>query len=204
MEIDVRRTENAYLCTVCGGYCCQHAPGRYSPTDLAGQGMVTAEKIKTALDTKFVAIYTSFITPDNMRVVPVFTVAPRGVRGATLSLCSGTTWCVRLTLDGCTLTLEERPFECAAMVPNSDISQCALPGGMTMEQLWIPHQQILRELIENYAGRPWFQELSAQIGDPTNIDPYALGARELLATVGLGSDEREIDMLAARWLTEQP
>jgi hypothetical protein len=194
--------ENAHLCTVCGGYCCQHAPGRYSPTDFAERETVTAGEIKTALDTGFVAIYTSFIAPDDMRVAPVFTVAPRGVRKAILSLCSGTTWCIRLSLDGCALSLKERPFECAAMIPNKNFTLCALPNGMTMEQLWVPHQQILRKLIESYAGRPWFQELSAQIGDSANTDPYALGARELLETIGLVSDEQEIDALTARWLIE--
>jgi hypothetical protein len=198
----MERIEDQALCALCGGLCCQRAPGRFSPDDFMEGDEPLSPAVRAALDDGFAAVYTSFVTVGSKKIAPLFTVASRGVRKPVLSLCDSESWCVRLTMDGCTLPLEERPFECAMMVPNRNISLCALPGGMTMEQLWIPYQNILRALIEQYAGRPWFQELSAQIQDPEKSDPYTAGVRELTDAIGLAFHERELDEIARCWLAE--
>jgi hypothetical protein len=157
------------------------------------------EAIVRVLETGFAALNASFITVYGKKAAPLFTVAARGVRKPELSLCDGDMKCARVSSTGCDLALDDRPFECAAMVPNVRVSQCALPDGMTMEELWIPYQDLLREIIEQRSGKAWYEELRDRIFNARGYDEYKAGARELVNALGLASDPREVDQIILLW-----
>jgi hypothetical protein len=199
----VERVEDLNLCARCGGLCCKRAPGRYSPDDFADEGGVSVAVITRALEGGNASINTSFITVPGRKVAPLFTVAARGVRKPELSLCDGEMKCARVSSSGCDIELDERPFECAAMVPHTQIAQCLLPDGMTMEELWIPYQDILREVIEQWSQKKWFDELHEHIFTLRGYDAYKTGARELINAIGMASDPREIDQILSVWQNQE-
>jgi Fe-S-cluster containining protein len=194
------RVEDAGLCTKCGGLCCKRAPGRYSPAELETNGELTTGQVVTLLNAGYHAITTSFVTLFGTQAAALFHIAARGVGKPALSLCHNDMRCVYLDGNGCSQSLELRPFECAVMVPASSISRCSLPDGVSMEALWPSRQAVLREAIEAFSGNDWHTELLAQINDRKNQSEYARGARQLLNECSLASTALESDFVIGAWL----
>jgi hypothetical protein len=65
-----------------------------------------------------------------------------------------------------------------------------------MEDLWVPHQELLRSMIEECAQRPWPEELEAQIYDPRRSDAFVQGARKLVEERGLALNPSDIALIA--------
>jgi len=195
-----QRTEDAGRCAACGGFCCQRAPGRFAPEELAGGGRLDAEAVLGRLEAGSASITTSFIAVCDRRLAPVFTVAARGCGKGRLVLCASNIRCSFLEQERCMLSLALRPFECAMMVPDEDVSKCVIPEGLSMEELWLPHQQALHAVIRHCCGRPWAEELRRQIEQAPDSDQYAQGAKQLLKALGLAESEEEIqDVVKRAW-----
>jgi len=192
----LERVEDNGLCAACGGLCCQRAPGRYAPEDLESVGGVSVAGVEAWLDAGFSSITALFVAVCDQRAAPLFALAARGVNRGELVLCASDIRCLRLDNTGCTLALEQRPFECAAMVPNHQVSQCRLPDGVVMEEIWLPHQEVLRQVVERRSGLGWAEELRRQVFSAPTSDQYAQGARELLTALGLATEPNEILMVA--------
>jgi hypothetical protein len=195
----MERVEAGDLCAACGGYCCCHAPGKFSPDDLASPGALDAQAVGAALDSGRAVVYASFTNVEGSKAAPIFTLAARGVDRPPLSLCHEPARCAHLEGDRCAYELEERPFECAAMVPSKDYPRCGLPDDMVAEALWVGHQGLLRDVIEQRSGRPWREELIGQIESRRHVDAYAYGAFELVRFAGLAEDPAEADAIVAAW-----
>jgi hypothetical protein len=180
------------LCVDCGGLCCQRAPGRYAPEELTRFGGAGVDGIQAMLEAGHSSITVSYIAVCDGRVAPLFTLAARGVGQGEVVLCTSSLRCSYLGRDSCMLTLAERPYECAMMVPNRQPSQCLMPDGQLMEELWLPHQDALRQVIELRSGRPWPDELQSQVDSAPAWDEYARGVQELIATLGLATDHDEL------------
>lgn len=192
------RVENNGLCTACGGLCCLRAPGRYAPDELESTGGANVAGIQAKLDAGFSSVTVSFVAVCDGRVAPVFTLAARGVGKGELVLCASNLRCTLLGLSKCTLPLEQRPYECAAMVPHQQVSQCRIPDDQLIEEFWLPYQQELWQVIELRSGLTWQEELRRQVSSAPDYDQYAQGVRELLATLGLASGIDEIRDVATR------
>jgi hypothetical protein len=154
------------------------------------------------LDAGQAAINASLVAVYWLPVVPLLTLGARGIGKQALCLCCGDRRCVHLGAKGCALALDERPFECAVMVPHADRRLCRMPGDTSMEELWLEHQGILREAVELRTGRPWRDELMRQLIRAPVDDAFANGARELIDTLGFASDDASIRETVAAWKTE--
>lgn len=122
---------DAPLCRTCGGRCCQGSPGiwvdpeRFFTLFFAGQHL-TLEQLRGRLDDLGLVLWEKTGVP-----IP----APR-------SLLTG---CAFHSADGCRFSIEDRPCQCLALVPNrKTLTQaqgclCRLPEGFSREQagrLW--------------------------------------------------------------------
>jgi hypothetical protein len=205
----MERVEDSRLCVLCGGLCCQRAPGRYAPEELASVSTAVVDagsvnvagvdvagvdvaSVEAMLDAGFSSITASFIAVCDRRAAVLFTLAVRGVGRGELVLCASDTRCLRLGAVGCTLALGQRPFECAMMVPHQQVPQCRIPDNLMMEEIWLPHQEVLRQVVERRSGLAWAEELKRQVFSAPTSDQYAQGARELLTALGLATDPDEI------------
>lgn len=195
----MKRVEDAGLCAQCGGLCCLSAPGGFSPDDLTESGVLNASEINAALDSGVAIISTSFVNIEGHRAAPLLKINARGIGRGPLSLCHMPSQCAHLHGNHCAFLLEERPYECAVMVPHRDISRCGMHDGMPAEVLWVGHQGLLREVVSLRAGRPWFDELLAQMHSQLQVDEYAYGAWRLVQTIGLADNDPEIDSIVAAW-----
>ena len=196
----MERVEALDLCAKCGGYCCLHIPGRFSPDDLASSGRLSEKDINDALDAGIATIYTSFAAIEGYKAAPIFTLATRGEGRPPLSLCHDATRCVHLKGKSCKFPLDERPYECAMMVPAEDASLCRLPDGVIIEPLWVEYQMLLRKVIEKRTGRSWAQELENQLETRRATDSYANGAWTLISYIGMAGNSKEADITIAKWL----
>jgi hypothetical protein len=116
---------NLLLCKRCGGRCCQGSPGiwidpqRFFDLFFAGKHL-TVEQLTERLPELGLVMWGMSGTP-----IP-----------APLSLDSG---CAFLTVDGCRLTVAERPCQCLALIPNQKTleqqqgCQCQTPAESSRE-----------------------------------------------------------------------
>lgn len=122
---------NVLLCKRCGGRCCQGSPGvwidphRFFDLFFSGQHL-TVEQLNERLPELGMVMW-------GMSGIPI---------PAPLSL---TSCCGFLTVDGCRLTVAERPCQCLALIPNQNTldqphgCQCQTPIESSRErgnQLW--------------------------------------------------------------------
>ncbi|MCL1847528.1 MAG: hypothetical protein FWF91_06130 [Coriobacteriia bacterium] len=198
----VERVEDLELCARCGGFCCLHTPGRFSPADflLTASDRLTESAVDDALDKGFAAVYTSFTNVEGSKMAPIFTLAARGIDRPPLSLCHEPICCAHLKGNRCLYALEERPYECAMMAPAEDFTQCGMPDDMLIEPFWVEYQELLRGVIEKRSGKSWREELLAQLESRWQFDSYAYGAAELIRVIGLAGDSAEADAIIATWL----
>ncbi|MCL1797835.1 MAG: hypothetical protein FWG24_05960 [Eggerthellaceae bacterium] len=196
----MKRVEASEFCVACKGYCCLHAPGKFAPEDFAPLGALDGQVIHDALDSGRAVMYTSFTNIEGSEAAPIFTLAARGIDREPLSLCHEALTCAHLEGDSCTYTLEERPLECAALVPSKNFPYCMLPDDMIIEPLWVEHQGLLREVIEQRCGRSWREELLAQMDERRHMDAYAAGAFELVCMAGLAESSSRVDAIIAAWV----
>jgi N-dimethylarginine dimethylaminohydrolase len=73
-----------------------------------------------------------------------------------------------------------------------------VPGELTIEKMWLPHQEVLRRVVERRSGCAWADELQRQVFVAPAFDHYAQGARELLSTLGLAIESSEIAAVIER------
>ena len=104
MMLEIRASLDSHLCRECGGRCCKGSPGiwvdpeRFFAIFFSGQ-YLTLEQLRERLHGLGLVLWEKSGVP-----IP----APR-------SLASG---CSFLEVDGCRLSLDERPCQCLALIPN--------------------------------------------------------------------------------------
>jgi len=174
-------------------------PGKYSPTEFSNGKTMSVQKINAAFDEGRAIMSTTFVSVEGSQAAPLFTLTARGEKRDALSLFHDAARCAHLVNDHCEFSLEERPYECAMLVPAEDASKCGLPDNQFMEILWVPHQQVLRELIEMRTGRSWRKELVEQVLSRKTDDSYSKGAYDFLTSIGLVKDDEEADETIAEW-----
>ncbi|MDR3307638.1 MAG: hypothetical protein LBS58_01910 [Coriobacteriales bacterium] len=189
-----KRVENTILCLQCAGRCCKQSPGRYSPADFAPFGGFSYKTASEFLDQGKALVSLGLIGAFNSKVAPIFMVMHRGEDTDSVSLFCDDTSCTDLTPTGCRLTLFERPFECAAIIPST--SECKLPRNVKMEDLWVPHQETLRIIVEEHKKLPWFDEIYRQLNDKNTSGAFVRSARDSIGKKGLASSPSEISLIA--------
>jgi hypothetical protein len=155
--------------------------------------------VNASLDSGVAIVSTSFVNIENHKAAPLLKLNARGVDREPLSLCHKPSRCAHLQGGQCSFSLEERPFECATMVPHKDIYLCGMPDGMPAELLWVGHQGVLRDVVSKRAGRPWCEEILAQMRARLQIDEYAHGCWQLVQATGFAADDSEADTIIAAW-----
>jgi len=195
----MERVEDLSFCAKCGGLCCLRTPGKYNPEEFSSGGTMSKKLINDALDDGRASMSTTFVSFAKSQIAPLFFLAARGKDRPPLSLCHDAVRCSHLVGDRCKFSLEERPFECAMLVPSEDTSKCSLPNDLFMELLWIDHQDTLRDVIEGRTGHTWRDEMVEQLMSRKDVDDYSTGAYELVISMGLVEDAEEADETIADW-----
>ena len=188
------RVEDLELCAKCGGRCCKTSPGRFAPSDFQGSQGFEPTGIEALLDKGSASIVVGFVSALNSPLAPIFMVKHRGRGKGELEFFCGDVECNVLTPQGCPHSLDERPFECAAIVPSS--GNCILPDDLQMEDLWAPYQSFLRVLIANRAGCDWTEEFNRQLADKRTTSPFKREVQELIKKFGLTTSIAEISLIA--------
>ena len=189
------RVENLKLCSRCGGKCCKTSPGRFAPSDFQGsaEGLDT-KKLKTFLEQGRASIVIGFVRAFSSPLAPIFMLKHRGKGKGELEFFCSDTECSALDAEGCSYSLELRPFECAAIVPRTSI--CVLPNDLQMEDLWSPHQITLYPLIHTLAGCDWVDEFHRQLDDTHNMSPFKQEVHARIKSHGLTTSVSEISLIA--------
>ena len=190
---DRQQVEDAKLCSACGGRCCKLAPGRFSPHDLDRFGGCTAEVVNDLLDQGVAAITGALVNAMDSRLAPVLILAAQGIDRPAIDLFRENIRCGSLLSTGCPYTLDERPYECAAIVPST--VECKMPGTVHMEDLWVEHQEALREVVSRRTGHRWLEEFNAQLYDRTNNNAIIQRSRNLVDRLGMATDEADIQLI---------
>ncbi|MDR1185073.1 MAG: hypothetical protein LBK67_09800 [Coriobacteriales bacterium] len=151
-------------------------------------------QVSSLLDNGTVCITVGLVKALNSPMAPIFMVMHRRQGENELDFFCGDVPCADLTIKGCRLPLDERPFECAAIVPNT--TGCGLPNGLWMEDLWAPYQTILRTIIEERSKRTWLDELNRQLEEKRNISTLQRNAQKLIQQHGLATTPSEISLIA--------
>lgn len=193
-DMPLKRVEDIDRCALCGGRCCKRAPGHFVPEDLKRWGDLTTDVVIRLLETGVASVDCGLIGVMNTKVAPILTLAARGLNQPMLDFAHCSIRCVHLQDSGCAFPLEERPFECAVITPNS--LECKLPGDIHMEFFWLEHQGILREVVEKISDRLWLEEVHCQIVNSKRTDLKIRGARRLIAERGLAETATETDYIA--------
>ena len=189
-----RRVEDLELCARCGGRCCKEAPGRFAPEDFEGSCGFDIEKVRASVKDKRASFVVGFIKALSSPLAPIFMLKHRGKGKGVLEFFSSDTQCSVLTASGCPYSLDERPFECAGIVPSTE--KCALPEGMHMEDFWAPWQDAMRELVSEYAGCDWAEEFDRQFTNKRIVSPFKREAQELTRKYGVTTSASEISLIA--------
>jgi len=195
----MERIENLDLCAKCGGLCCLKGPGKYNPNDFASDGGLTQQMVNDALDDGRAIISTTLVSVEGSQAAPVFTLTARGKNREPLSLCHEAASCALLVDDRCRYALDERPYECAMLVPSENPAECRLPDNLLMEILWIDHQRTMRSVIEQRTGHHWRKEMVEQVLHHKDAEGYSQGIYDYLTKDGLVEDDEEADETIAEW-----
>lgn len=190
----LERTEDIDRCAHCGGRCCKLAPGHFVPDDFGQWGGVTVDVVVKLLATGVASMDCGLVGTPNSRLAPILMPAARGLNQPEIDFFHCSVRCAHLQNKGCAFPLNERPYECAVIVPND--RDCALPDDLHMEFFWLSCQTVLREAVERISSSPWLDELCRQLADPKRSDLKIQGARRLVAKWGLADSTLEIDYIA--------
>jgi hypothetical protein len=170
------------------------APGRYAPEDFERCGGLTVALVVELLAGGVASIDCGLVGALNSRVAPQLVLAARGLNQPEVDFFHGSLRCVHLRSDGCAFLLEDRPLECALIVP--DARECALPEALRMERFWVGQQEVLREAVQERCGVSWLMELHRQLDDRRRNDSKIRGARNLIAARGLAESTADIALIA--------
>jgi len=190
-----QRVEDLDLCARCGGRCCKESPGRFAPTDFERSGDFDISRVENLLHEGRASIVIGLIKALNSPMAPIFMLKYRGKGKGELEFFCSDVECIGLTAQGCSFSLDERPFECAAIVPSPE-GCCTLPGDLHMEDLWAPYQDALHVLITNRAGCEWFEEFNRQLADKRNRSSFKQEVQNLIQKYGLTTSTSEISLIA--------
>lgn len=150
----VSSNENSSACTPCGGKCCKGIPGVFHPDDLFSNmsDLEIKNKMISMLETGDFVITDDEI-PDNKSkyTVRVQAIAPRGGNRHSGWFAMGN-WgtCSKLTDVGCSLSSEDRPRECRALIPSPlGQSKCKPEASFDRQDLlteWVIYEDIVQEI----------------------------------------------------------
>ena len=114
--------ENQNICKPCGGECCKNTPGIFLPEQIL-KGYKPFEKVKEKIKNKNIIINT-LEKAINDKYQTILVIQPRtnntlkNETGVVDDYNFGT--CFNLTDIGCSLSFEDRPFGCQALIPKID------------------------------------------------------------------------------------
>jgi len=131
------------ICKACGGKCCKGLPGHAAPEDFGTTKEAQIEGVKKALHAGNWQIDwwegVAELPVSKKRVDKPYLIRPKALdgRNSLFNPTFGGT-CVFLGAAGCTLTAEQRPYECRLLVPSPDF-ECnyAYESKLTVAELWL-------------------------------------------------------------------
>jgi len=190
---DRQQVEDVELCSSCGGRCCKLTPGRFSPYDLDRFGGCTVSVVDELLNQGLATITGSLVNAWNSQLAPVLILAAQGVDRPAIDLFRENVCCVSLQSTGCLYSLEERPYECAAIIPST--VECKMPDSVHMEDFWVEHQEVLREVVHRQTGRSWVEEFNAQLYDGKCNNAIVQRSRSLVERLGMATSDNDIQLI---------
>ena len=135
---------NMEICKECGGYCCKHGPGDFSPSDLGNSTAEIYSNILNGIRTGTLSLITRFLFKDN----PYIAHGIIGVRPAVKKFVSKHWFgeCVFLSDTGCVLSFKDRPIICRSLKPSSDL-KCRLEEPSIYVYLrWTYYRRMLQSI----------------------------------------------------------
>jgi Fe-S-cluster containining protein len=150
--------ENASACTPCGGQCCKGMPGIYHPDDLFSNmsDVEIKNKMITMLESGTIVFTDNEISDSRGKYsIRVESLVPRaGNRTKNWYQPFNYGQCINLGDTGCTLSSDERPRECRALVPSPEgASKCKPEAGFDREDLlneWTIYEEIVQEVHSHF------------------------------------------------------
>ena len=141
--------ENSKLCSDCGGSCCSHSPGIFSPGDFGNTGRQIGEKLRAAI-AGGLAVF-DYWEPDRDLPQTFYPRPPiKDVSQLVHPAFGGA--CALLSEAGCRLEFEKRPFGCRDLKPSSGfpVGCESESGSLKLEEvrLWRPYQRIIKRIVE--------------------------------------------------------
>ena len=137
----IKRMEPSKACSTCEGKCCKHLPGLAAPIDFH---KLTAEAIAERLKTGLWCLdYWEGETPIYF---------PRPAIKGHEGVRKHGAWCGECVFLGppCKLSLQDRPFECATLVPRpKEGDDCKVKWTKKdARDAWEPYQELLKNALE--------------------------------------------------------
>lgn len=152
---------NFKMCSACGGACCKRHAGSYAPEDI--KEPITAELISELLRGGKHAIdwWEGDVLDRGNNDRNSFYLRPRH-KGEKAVVGSWGGVCINWTEQGCSLSEEEKPFQCKHLIPdynfetkqaNCDTDDADKTSKKQMIIRWLPYQEQLSEAIDLFYNR---------------------------------------------------
>lgn len=150
----IENNENKEICSACGGVCCNTLPGNSYPEDFGFEG-ITQEQVLEGLIEMFKTgnwqiDWWDGKLPDDICSKNALFIRPstKKGRGRIYHGAWAFEGCIFHTQTGCTLTFDERPHDCKALVPRAHKCMRPLEEGQINAKLvaiekWSPYEDLI-------------------------------------------------------------
>lgn len=138
-------------CARCGGHCCNYMPGIYHP-DQFTDGEMSFDSDRHCID------WWEGDPEGGDRDRVYYIRARSKLDEGVATPAWGGFGCLLVNENGCTLPLDERPYQCLQLVPQPDFKcdtlqdETADKRGMAIA--WMPYQDWLEALLQSYGEEP--------------------------------------------------
>ena len=152
----VENNENKTICAACGGKCCKRLPGEWSVEDVLKRS--SDGSIKSGLSSLLDAGLLQFDwwdgdIIDGGKLGAVYLPRPPCGNGGLFYASWGRDICHLLTSGGCSLSFDDRPEGCKAMIPSAD-GECRYIDGHYTKSVaaleWRPYQNTILQTEEEH------------------------------------------------------
>jgi len=148
-------------CKKCGGQCCKSAPGCYIPSDIGNTESDIKIKLLFGLRSGFYAVDSwdgKLNKEDNDEYGSIYFIRPRVKGNNKIYDASWGGECANLTENGCSLSFNNRPYECKLLIPKyeNNEAKCHYPKWFSKKHengkhfsatQWKPYQAIINECL---------------------------------------------------------
>lgn len=153
----MKNNENLNMCKSCGK-CCNHMAGTLFPEDI--KETITKEVLLKYLEKDYCLDSWVGNASEDPKYddITFYFIRPRHTNAKEYLLDESYGGiCVLLTETGCSLTFENRPSQCKALIPKDSIEKHCITKDETYSKkngaiAWLPYNSIFLEILNEYEG----------------------------------------------------